>query len=409
MDRKRILLIALFALSILIFGWGLYAFFFRDLLPNLPQQNVNQVGTLPIPGEGEPGRINENANVVPRLPGFSAEIDITAPTDIAQGGYTKVVDFGGTQVQDFISGPQGAYFYNDSAGLFFRLEGKTPVAVTDTKFFDVEKVTWSKGQDKAVLEYPDGSNIVYDFVNQKQVTLPKELSEFSFSPQGDSIAGKWTGKTNDENWLMVGATDGSNFRLIEPLGDRGHNVEVNYSTNGQVVALVRDPADANTQSILPIGLNGENFPAFKVEGLKFESKWAPTNDTLLYNVSTKDNQYNPKLLITGGDSQTLGSSHLDLQLNTWASKCTFNSSATSIYCAEPTSLPRGAGLYPELARGIPEVFYRIDLRSGQKIPLAIPVGSQGGYSASSVFLSDDESQLYFVDELTNRLHAIRLR
>ncbi len=410
MDRKRILLITLFILSVILFGWGLYAIFFSSLLPGAPTNgNTNQVGTLPTPGNGGPGRVNTNASQTPVLPGFSTTIDVNAPTDIAQGGYTKVVDYGSTQVQDFVSGSQGAFFYNKDSGLFYKMDAGKAVPISDQKFFDVSTITWSADQSKAILEYPDGSNIVYDFKANKQISLPKELTDFSFSPQGDSIAGKWMGKTNDENWLMVGDSNGSNFKLIEPLGDRYNNVQVDYSNDGQVVALVRDPVDANTQSVLPIGLNGENFPSFNVEGLKFESKWAPSGDQLLYNVSTKDNNYDPKLLITGGNGDTLGSSSLDLQLNTWASKCAFNAASTSLYCAEPTSLPRGSGLYPDLARGIPDVFYRIDLRSGQKIPLAVPVGNQSSYSASSVFLSQDEKSLYFVDELTNQLHSIRLQ
>ncbi len=410
MDRKRIALIVLFVVSIAIFGWGLYSFFFKGIIPgNETNGNANTVGVLPIPGQGGPGHANENQNQPIQLPGFSTTIDVTAPTDIAQGGYTKVVDYGDTKVDDFTSGAEGAYFYNKDAGLFFKVDGGKSTPLSDKKFFDVDKVTWSKDQNKAIMEYPDGSNVVYDFKTDKQVTLPKELTDFSFSPQGDAIAGKWMGKTNDENWLMVGDANGGNFQLIEPLGDRGNNVQVDFSNNNQIVALVRDPVDANTQSVLPIGLNGENFPAFNVEGLKFESKWAPTDNALLYNVSTQDNNYNPKLLITSGDAETLGTSHLDLELNTWANKCTFNASSTSIYCAEPTSLPRGSGLYPELAKGIPDVFYRIDLRSGQKIPLAVPVGNRSSYSASSVFLSQDESSLYFVDEVTNQLHSIRLR
>ena len=193
------------------------------------------------------------------------------------------------------------------------------------------------------------------------------------------------------------------------MGAGAHNVEVSYSPTNQIVALVREPIDADTQSVLPIGIHGENFKAFRVEGLKFESKWSPAGNSLLYNVTTADNDYNPELWLTTGDAQTLGSSHLDLRLNTRAEKCAFNAAGTSIYCAEPTNLPRGSGLYPELALGAPHAFFRIDIASGQKIPLAVPVGNQPTYSASSVFLASDESQLYFVDEFTNRLHSIRLK
>ncbi len=408
MNIKRILLIVSFVLSVIVFGWLLYIVFFKTPKPTPPLGVGNLNVSLPRPVNGNISVIG-NRNQQPRLPAFGNAIDLTAPTDIARGGLTKVTDYGDAGVQDFVSGPSGVLFYDKRASQFYKLEGSKIVTLSDQKFYNVDKVTWSRGLDKAVLEYPDGSNAIYDFKNNKQVTLPKELTDFSFDATGSLIAGKWFGETNDENWLMVGNADGSGFRLIEPLGDRGHNVQVDLSPNNQVVALVRKPADADLQTITPIGLRGENFSAFNVPGLKFESKWSPTGNALLYNVATAKDDYNPSLWITTGTTETLGNSHLDLKLNTWASKCSFDSSGNSIYCAEPTSLPRGAGLYPELAQGVADAFYRIDLRSGQKIPLALPVGNQIAYSAASVFLSTDESQLYFVEATTGRLHSIRLK
>lgn len=408
MDRKRIILIVAFVLSVVVFGWLLYYFFFRSLIPGGPLTNgANINGEFPIPTNGNISIIgNENRNV--SFPGFGGNIDITAPTEVAHGGLTKVIDVGTVPVQNFSSGAAGTFYYDSAASQFFRLDGDKAVALSDKKFFNVQNVTWTRAQDKAILEYPDGSNIVYDFKADKQITLPKELTDFSFDSSGENIAAKWIGTKRDENWLMTGNADGSGFRIIEPLGDRAHNVEVAHSPNNQVIALVRDPVDADSQEILPIGALGENFKSFTVDGLKFESRWAPTGNSLLYNVTTANNNYEPSLWLTSGTTQTLGASHTDLKLNTWASKCTFGSSGDTIYCAEPTSLPRGVGLYPELANGIPDAFYRIDLRSGQKIPLAFPVGSQAAYSAASLHLSPDESLLYFVDSVTQKVHALRL-
>ncbi|OGY89172.1 MAG: hypothetical protein A3B30_01195 [Candidatus Komeilibacteria bacterium RIFCSPLOWO2_01_FULL_52_15] len=408
MDRKRILLIIGFIISVGVFGWLLYYFFFRALPGTVPTNGVNGNGTLPIPTNGNIGVIgNQSRNV--NLPSFGNNIDITAPTDIARGGLTKVQDIITNPVENFVSNGSGTVFYNPSTAQFYRLADGKQTVLSDRKFTGVEKATWSKDQSKAILEFPDGSNVVYNFKTNTQITLPKEMTEFSFDGSGGSIAVKWIGDTKEDNWLMVGDADGSNFRLIEPLGDQSTNVQVGYSPDSQVVAVVRRPIDADRQEVLPIGALGQNFKSFTIEGLKFESAWAPAGNTLLYNISTAANNYNPELWLTSGSTATLGSSHLDLKLHTWASKCTFDATGNSVYCAEPTSLPTGTGLYPELADGIPDAFFRIDLRTGQKIPLALPVGSQLLYSAKSVQLSPDESQLYFVDSVTNQVHSIRLK
>lgn len=409
MNYRKIGIVLLFVASVIVFGSLLYYFFFRNLITpgDTPPPVTN--GSLPTPTNGNISVV-DNQNTRPELPSFSGNtINVTAPTDVAQGGLTKVTDHGLTALKGVTSDIRGPRFYSEENGLFYRLDGTVPVALSDQRFFNVESVTWARNQDKAILEYPDGSNIVYDFATNKQVTLPKEFKGFSFDVSGNQIAAKWEGDNTDENWLMLGSSDGSNFRLVEPLGDRGANVAVDYSPDNQVVALYRKANDATSQAIIPIGANGENFKQFIVDGLNFQSKWSPAGGHLLYSAANSGNEYNPVLHVTGGSTDNLGVSHLDLKLSTWPSKCTFNTEGTSIFCAEPTQLPRGAGLYPELARGIPDAFYRIDLRSGQKIPLAFPVGNQSSYSADSVFLSSDESLLYFMDVSTNRLHSIRLR
>jgi len=175
------------------------------------------------------------------------------------------------------------------------------------------------------------------------------------------------------------------------------------------VALFRKASDIGSQSVYPIGQNQENFSSFTVDGLKFESKWSEGGSKLLYNASSAGDDYNPRLWLTDASTGRLGESQTNLQVNTWADKCAFGSGDSSIYCAVPSYLPRGAGLYPELAKGIPDLFYRIDLNSGVRVPLAIPIGSKESYSAQNLFLSPDGSILYFVDSTDNRLHSIRLK
>ena len=412
MDRRRLLLAIGFVISVSIFGYLLYLFFFRNLLnPGVTvPANQNTNGTLPTPVNGNISTVNSTNQ---SFPGFNiGTIDTQAPSDLARGGLTNVQDYQGPAVSTgFSVGDKGVLFYNSQAGIFYKLgaDGRS-LPLTDKKFFNVSNVVWSGNQDKAVIEYPDGSNVVYDFTTNKQIaSLPKELTDFSFDPTGTKLAGEWIGKNKDQNWLMSTDIDGNNLRLVEPLADQAENTQVAISPDSQVLALFRKAAGATTQTILPVGANGENFESFTVNGLQFQSKWSPKGNDLLYNVASRDDNYGPHLWLTSGTTQTLGSSHLDLGLNTWASKCTFNAGATSIYCAEPTQVVRGSGLYPELAAGVPDVFYRIDLKTGQKVPLAVPVGSQAGYSASSVSLSPDESVLYFIDAGTNALHSIRLK
>lgn len=411
MERRKIFLVILFLTVVIVFAALLYIFFFKRLLPgDGPSVNGSTFGNVPGLVNGNISVVNGNNRNQAQLPNSNKPIiDLDAPTDVARGGLTKVVDYGDKKIKGFAAGTGGAQFYDPESGLFLKLVNGEFTPLTEKKFFNVDSVTWSRSLDKAVIEYPDGKNIIYDFAAQKQITLPEELSEFSFDAAGQSIGAKWESSDRDENWLMVGDTKGGNFQLIEPLGDNADDVQVSYSPDSRVVGLFRDADSATTQVVLPLGTRGETFKQFQVEGLNFESSWSPAGNALLYSVADPQDNFKPRLWLTEGDTQTLGSNKTDLTLSTWPWKCAFNKQGSSVYCAEPSQVPNGSGLYPELAQGRPDVFYRIDINTGQKIPLALPVGAQAAYSAASVYLSDDESTLYFVDGVTQRLHSIRLQ
>ncbi|HLD53322.1 MAG TPA: hypothetical protein VJA82_08460, partial [Sediminibacterium sp.] len=140
----------------------------------------------------------------------------------------------------------------------------------------------------------------------------------------------------------------------------------------------------------------------------FTSSWSPEGNSLLYSVYSETTDYLPNLWVTNGQTSRLGDLKVSLNLATWPDKCTF-SGENSLYCAVPQGLPRGAGLYPEIANSYPDNFYRVDLSTGAKTLIASPVGDLGGYTAYNLFVSDDGQFLYFTDQDSGLLQSIRLR
>ena len=156
----------------------------------------------------------------------------------------------------------------------------------------------------------------------------------------------------------------------------------------------------------PIGLNGEKFKAFTVSGAGFDYDWSPEGNSMVYSVYSDATHYNPNLWVTNGRTSELGDIKVSLNVATWPDKCTF-AGENGMYCAVPQGLPRGAGLYPEIADRYPDNFYYINLNSGSKNLIANPVGENGSYTAHNLFTSPDESLLYFMDGDGN-LQSIRL-
>jgi hypothetical protein len=408
MNWKKLLLLTAFILFVFGMGFALYWVFFRST-PEEVIVNNNFSGGL-IPGTNQTGSnvVNTNTNTNSGLP-WDNLFEDNKISEVANGGLTKVTSLSESSVSGLKSTDLGVKYYDKEKNQFFRInaQGK-PELLSDKKFYQVENIIWSNRDDKAILEYPDGANVLYNFRTGKQVTLPTELQKFSFDSSGQKITASWIGANPDDNWLVIANDDGSGLQLVEALADKSNDVQIGYSPDNQVVALYRKQLDLQRQEVLPITPQGNSLLSFIVQGSGFESKWSPEGGSLLYSVYNENSGYLPNLWVTGGKSDNLGDLKVSLNLPTWPEKCTFGGE-NALYCAVPQGLPRGAGLYPEIADSYNDNFYYIDLRTGTKTLLASPIGEGGAYTATNLFLSGDGKILYFTDKSSGNLQSIVLK
>jgi len=406
MDKKKILAVLGFIIVVLLIGFALYWVFFKPSGPIATSNDFN-AGNLPGIGNGNVTVVNGNTNT--NTGGLPWQIYVPDKvSDVASGGLTKVDKLVDNEVKGLISSHNGLQYYDTVNQKFYRVNEDGQIEELSNKlFYKVDNVTWSGDGDKAILEYPDGSNILYNFKTGKQVTLPKEMEDFSFDTSNSKIAAKWIGPTEEDNWLVTSNDDGSGMSLIEPLGDQSANTFVGFSPDNQVAVIHRKYVDAQRQEVYPIGVNGESFKSFVVNGAGFDYDWSPEGSSMVYSVYSDTTNYNPNLWVTNGRTSELGDLKVSLNVQTWPEKCTF-AGEDGMYCAVPQGMPRGAGLYPEIADRYPDNFYYINLNSGTKNLIASPVGENGSYTAHNLFTSTDGSILYFTDNDGN-LQSIRLK
>ena len=397
---KKILLIISLILITILLGFGLY-YLFSKTIPKEVTPPVKEG----VPGVVVPGFTPSGERIVTTTGPDGQIITTTLPTagvvpSVGQGFYqaetvTKIV----TQPVSFpaINNSNGEMrFYNENDGKFYRVKGDGAVEnLSEKVFYGVSQTTWANKSDKAVLEFPDQSKIIYNFEKDKQYTIPSHWEEFSFSPDDDKIAAKSIGYSSENRWLITVGDDGAGTNLIEPMGDNADKVTVSWSPNRQVVAFSKTGANdlgAYRKEILLVGQNSENFKSITVEGLGFDSQWSPTGQKLLYNVYSPNSDFKPELWIVNSSGDYIGSGRELLKLNTWADKCTFADDNT-LYCAVPRSLPQGAGISPNIANGTPDDLYKIDLTNGFKTV----VNLDGDYSIKNIYFDKNENKLMFSD------------
>jgi len=415
---KKLLLIIGFLGIVIVIGYFIWRLFFQTApQPVIPMDNnLITGGDFPTVGPNtSTGLIPGDSSGLPTSPLPTGDIanliaqdnTIYNPGPIAVGGVTKTETVNRNPSLNLTLNSEGQLqYYDRREGKFYKLNSDgTKTSLSDKVFHSVKNVTWSPTNDKAIIEYPDGSKIVYNFTTQKQVTIPSHWQDFSFSTSGDKLISKSIGMNTADSWLIISNDDGSQATALEKIGNQHPSVYSAWSPNNQMVAVYTEGLDFNRQEVFFVGLNGENFKSTIIEGRGFQPKWSTNGTDLLYSVYNSNDDFNPRLWVVSASSDAIGENRRQLNLQTWASKCTFASN-NDLYCAVPDKLPKGAGLLPELADQTQDSLYKIDLTTGSQKLIAVPDGS---YNISQIAVPAEQDYLYFTDKYSGSIYQIKLR
>ena len=413
---KKIAMIASFALICVGLAFVLYFLFFKPAPAPLPAAEEIPLGQLPGAKEGEqPGAVTQEVpeavkpeEVTKSITKIAPEVAPKGADMIAQGGITQVTTLSYEKSSKLLLDSSGnnALTYNPDTGKFNIINPDgTITQLLDKVYKDVKDMALSPQRDKVILEFPDGSNVLFDINQNKQISLPKDWTDFSFNSNGNSIAFKDMNTNKDYRYLGIANADGSNQKYLEYMGDNARDFKIDWSPNGKMIAQYKTGNNATSSKLFFLGQYGENFRSITVDGYSIETKWTPDGSKLMYSSQNAYSEHKPLLHIVDADGDNIGYNHHDLKLYTWANKCAF-ATATAMYCGVPKELPYGAGLVPAVADNTPDYIYKIDLETGVKSFVAEP---EGGYTIDQIQVAGDESNLYFTDKQSGTLHAIQLK
>lgn len=409
---KRILVAILFIVAVLAVAYLLYVVFFRP---------------APAPVEGPIAGGNVNGGVPGQLPDVGLpDGNVNAGPEGPEGGELPAIDTvasGGDTLANVLTpdvradAPADASdgsvrYYDANDGKFYRVDSSGNIRqIGSAQFPNVETVSWAAESDEAILEFPDGSNIYYNFVSGQQETLPKEYEDFSFAPAAESIAFKYIHPDEERRVLAVSSPDGSQARTLESLGANEDRVKVDWSPTGKVAAQYAEFIDLNRQTLGFVGLNGENFRGVVVHGNGLQTQYSPDGQRILYSTysSATDNQQT--VSIVDAEGENIGKNNQPLNLRTSAEKCAFSPDGASAYCGVPVENKFGSGITPGILDTVPDDLYKIDLGTGTSSKIASPVNENGNaaYRVQDIFVSQDSGELIFHDANSGELISIDLR
>jgi hypothetical protein len=405
---KKIILIIVLLIVAFIIGLIMYFLFFVGHLPTIFQPSatvVTSTGGLPTAGTRTTTAVGGETTTTAILPtaGTLSQIG-SVPSYYVAPGVTQIST-------DYVTHPSlsqsGAFrYYNEIDGKFYKINSDGTISeLVDKVFYNASNVTWAKTNDKAVIEYPDGKKIVYNFETKKQITLPDHWEDFSFSADSNYIAAKSVTLAPENRWLVTTKDDGTSIKRIEPMGRNQDEVIVNWSPSQQTVAFSKtgEAVGADRREIYLVGQNKENFKSLIVEGFGFEPQWSTTGKKLLYSVYSTRTNYKPELWVVDSYGDSIGNNRQALYLNTWADKCAF-SGDTTLYCAVPKTLPTGAGMVRGVADSSYDDLYKIDVGTGLKTPITL----KDDYNIKNISYDATNGKLFFTDNNKTGIFELKI-
>ncbi len=325
-------------------------------------------------------------------------------SDIADGGEVTSVQLTSSAVTSpTLSNGSKITFYNPTDGGFYEIDSNGNITLlSDATFPEADTVVFSDTSSKVALEFPDGSNIVYDLETGKQTTLPSHWEDFEFSDDGEELVSK---SITGASTLVLTNSDGSQAVNIAELGSNAHEITLNWSPNNSIVAFSETGSAQSAfgrQEIYLIDDRGEAIGSIIVEGTNFSAIWAPSGNYILYSIAATADNDRPALWFTN-TSGDIGSKRTNLNIPTWVEKCTFQDE-TYVICGIPDEVTNYSGFDHRLIESGDSI-YRINISTG----VTQLIGDlTDELQVENLSVSEDASILYFTDQF-GLLNRLRLR
>lgn len=298
-------------------------------------------------------------------------------------------------------------YFKQAGGNLFEAEftGTNETRISNVTIPAIRNVSWAPSKTYAIINfYADGEmrRLYARYTGTSTVSsafLPSDIQEITSSLVDDLIV--YTTTTGGETILFTARPDNTNIKRITTLP--APDFELLWPTANSIV--LKQKSSAYAASFL-FTLN----PASKLLTRILDKKegmdvlWAPGKTTFLY-METEREGTRASLHVSSLKEQTV----VDLPFITLPEKCAWAPASDNIlFCAIPESIPNKTNLPDEWWQGtlsFNDALWRINISTGEREQL-LPARQFDGIN---LFLSKDESFLFFTNKKDGSLWGLRLK
>ena len=297
-------------------------------------------------------------------------------------------------------------YYDASTGLLWKIDKtEQEKQVTNTNVLGLESVAWSIDKSRVLTNtQKDGKNsfYMYDYNTQKGTPLKDGLDTAVWDNTGEKIIYKYFDSKSGQRTLNTANPDGSNWQKIADIAVKSISIAP-VPTVG-AVSYWNTPSANEETHLQVVNIIGGEIKNILSGRYGADYLWSPKGDQALVS----------SLATIGAKTVMLGlvsaeGVYQDLNIPTLASKCVWSDDAKTIYYALPGNIPSDAVMpndYQDNKFNTDDTFWKMDVATGnkQRIIEASEIG--GKYDSSNLFLSSDESALYFVNKVDKKLYKL---
>jgi len=376
---KKIFFLSLLFLGLSLLFWGVYNLSFRN--PQVKQEEDNS----------------------------TASSDKTASSNNIDKA--KIASISTKPILSPILSANGIFinYFSKTTGKLYQinLDGSNKKKLSDKTFSGLSQAFWSPDRSKAILKIQNASSpfIYFNLEEKTSQPIKKNLDSLAWNATSNKIFYKFFNSQSHIRSLSISNPDTSYWKKLSEIKYR--NLSIAQVPQAGMVSFW-NTGDAYKQTTLKtISLIGEDAKTIFQNKFGADYLWSPSGNKILISHSDSKGGYKTELAIINYK----GGEYTNLNIPTFVSKCIWSKDSQSIYYALPGGIPDNSVLpndYKNQKFNTADTFWKINLKTGKKSRLVDLSDIQKKYDASQMFLSQDESILFFVNRTDNKLYRITL-
>jgi len=389
---KKILIIIIIILVIALAGLLIYQFLLK---PSIDEGN-GIFGIFPSNKESEiiPGRENGEENG-----------DITPKPELKIQAISKESVISPTLTND----KNNVIYFSRINGTVWQsnFDGSNLKQVSVTSLENLVDTIWSFDKTKTINVFEDNIGIVtkyfYNFEDSKALPLNKYINGVDWSMESNKIAYQYQNDFTGDNNISISNPDGSNFSIL--LTTRMKDLAINWP-KGSDVFLREKPTGLAPSSLYSLNTLSRSFSKVISNIYGLSVKWSSDGQKILYS-KTNAGGKNPEIFTADRN----GSNKKTTNANTLAEKCVWTQDPRKIICAIPKNLNEANILPDDFYKGTfasNDVFWEINIETGDRNKVVSDSELIEIYDAVELFLSPQESYLFFINKVNGLLYSIKL-